>query len=69
MDPVVKSIIGCVFGMTVAQLIFSLRVISKNTIAITKLEVHMEHLKTAIEDVPKIKTDLNVLHEKIRDLQ
>lgn len=43
--------------------------IQTNTHALVKLEVQIENLAHATEILPKLKADVDILHERVRQLQ
>jgi hypothetical protein len=45
------------------------KAIVENTIAITRLDVQISHLNDAVASIKKMEKDINVAHEKIRELQ
>jgi len=45
------------------------KALEENTRAIIKLEIQIERLTDLLTIVPKLKADIDIAHEKIRDLQ
>lgn len=43
--------------------------IIENTLAITRLQVEMEKLNELLISIPKLKLDIDLAHQKLRDIQ
>lgn len=46
----------------------NIKATQENTLALTKLQVEMQNLKELISMIPKMKQDIDVAHERIRQI-
>lgn len=59
-----KSLWGWVIGSARMRL----KTLSENTTAIAKLTLEVQNVKDLIQDLPKLKQDVSMAHQKIREL-
>lgn len=60
----VRELLGLFFNSRKDQI----KATQENTLAVTKLQVEMQNLKELISGIPKMKQDIDVAHERLRQL-
>lgn len=77
MEPNQVGLYAIVAGFLVKELFYTFKnsnkehtkAIQENTLAITKLEVQLEHMTQKLSELPSIKKDVDAAHEAIRFLR
>lgn len=76
-EQMIWGLVGAILGFALKELFTAMKGDTKknteatqqNTHAIIELKIRLEHLNKSIDMIPKMKKDIDALHDKVRHLQ